>query len=72
MLMADYRQTLRSAVFRFPLRAAFALLPCRAERLGHETRTADHGDRAWLAEKSRIKAWLSEHYAIQAPTAKAP
>lgn len=62
--MAEYGQTLHSAVYRFPLRAAFALIPPRAERLGHSPSSATTGDRASLAKRAEVKAWLSRNFEI--------
>jgi len=62
--MSEYRQTLHDAVFRFPLRAAFALIPPRAQRLGHEVQAATRGDRASLDKRAQVKAWLARHFEI--------
>jgi len=62
--MAEYRQTLHEAVFRFPLRTAFALLPPRGERLGHEAKSAGHGDHAWLDKRAEVKAWIARHFQV--------
>lgn len=67
--MADYRQTLHQAVFRFPLAAAFALLPSRSERLGHTASGPGHGDQASLSKREEVSAWLKAHYQI-VPTPK--
>lgn len=64
MLMADYAQTLHSACYRFPLRAAFALVRPRAIRLGHEVRGASHGDRLSLGKRGEVKAWLGENFRL--------
>lgn len=64
MLMADYGQTLHTACYRFPLRAAFALIRPRAIRLGHEAAGASHGDKCSLSKRAEVKAWLAEHFCI--------
>ncbi len=62
--MAEYGQTLHSAVWRFPIRAAFALLTPRGERLGHGRQAASHGEGAWLAKTAEVRAWLARHFEI--------
>ncbi len=69
--MAEYRQTLHEAVFRFPIRAAFALLPVRAERLGHTASGPGYGDKASLSKREEVTAWLKDNYRI-VPTPKTP
>lgn len=64
MLMADYGQTLHSACYRFPLRAAFALIRPRAIRLGHEPKGASHGDKLSLGKRAEVKAWLAAHFCL--------
>lgn len=62
--MAEYDQTLHAACYRFPLRAAFALIRPRAIRLGHEPAGASHGDKCSLGKRAEVKAWLEEHFTI--------
>ncbi len=62
--MAEYGQSLFSAVYRFPLRAAFALLPPRGERLGRRASGPGHGARASLRKRAEVKAWITENFTI--------
>lgn len=70
--MAEYGQSLHAACWRFPLRAALALVRPRARRLGHESTSASAGDRASLSKRAQVKAWLAEHFVIvpHAPAGK--
>lgn len=60
--MADYAMPLHTAAWRFPLRAALALVRPRAERLGHDVKAPDQGDTASLRKRKEVRTWLAERY----------
>lgn len=71
LLMAEYRLTLFEAVFRFPIRAAFALIPSRSERLGRRQSGPTDGDTASIRKRAQVKEWLKAHFTI-VPEIKTP
>lgn len=70
--MAEYHQTIHTAIYRMPLRAALALLPSRSERLGHESRGATTSDEAYIETKKDCMAWLRRTYTVQPSTRLTP
>ena len=62
--MSEYGQSLNGAVFWFPLRAAFALIPPRGERLGHGVQGASYGDEASLRKRAEVRGWMERHFEI--------
>ncbi len=60
--MAEYKYTLRQAVWGISLTAAMAMTEGRAARLGIDR--PGHADMAAGDARQRVKAYFAEHYQI--------
>jgi hypothetical protein len=62
VMILDYGQTLRSALWELPLTAAFAILGARHARLGIDR--PGFGDMAADAAREKAKAYFQANYQI--------
>lgn len=64
-MRAEWGCTLRQALFEESLTAALVLWPSLLSRHGASIHF-DYGDKARQAGKERMRAWIAEHYTIDA------
>ena len=62
LLMTEYHQTHRQALYQTPLTTAYALFNTRAARLGHDR--PGYGDAAAGAARERVKEYFAANYRI--------
>lgn len=62
LLIQEYGQTHRQALYEMPLTTAYALFNARASRLGHDR--PGYADAAAGAARQKVKDHFAEHYRI--------